>query len=447
MTQLRLLASPRFAPFFLTQFLGALNDNLFKNALAILVVYRDLSLGGVEPRDVVVMSAGLFVLPFVLFSSFAGQLADRFPKPRLIRWTKAAEIVLMVAGAVALALGHLPSLLLVLFFLGAQASFFGPAKYSILPQLLGEHELIGGNALVETGTFLAILFGTILGGVLIASAANGPYLVGAAVCLLAVAGWWASLRVPPLPAENPDLALGWNPITPVRQTVTATRSNRMVFLSVLGIAWFWFFGSCFITVLPEYGKSTLHGDEHVVTLLLSLFCIGTAAGSLLCERLSGGIVEPGLAPLGSIGMTAAAFDLFLIGVPGSDAGSGPLRGILAFASGPTGWRIMLDFVLIALFAGLFIVPLYAVVQQRAAATHRARVIAGCNILGALFMVVSSAMLMGLFRLGLSIPQVFAVIALLNAAASAAVYLAAPEFASRFARWISAGGPLRLLPGR
>jgi MFS family permease len=441
-TQLRLLGARRFAPFFWTQFLGALNDNLFKNALAILVVYHGLSLGGMEPADVVVLSAGLFILPFVLFSAFAGQLADRFAKPRLVRWIKAAEIALMVVGALALMLENLPLLLIVLFLMGAQSSFFGPVKYSILPQLLHQDELVGGNALVETGTFLAILFGTIAGGLMIAVDDLGRYLVGAAICAVALAGWWASFGVPPLPPENPRLQLTWNPVTPLRETVRATWSNRTVFLSALGISWFWFFGSSFIALLPEYGKSVLVGDEHVVTLLLALFCVGTACGSLLCERLSGGTVETGLVPVGSIGMSLMAFDLFLVGSPVPEADA--LRGVVAFASGPSGWRVMLDFVLLAMFAGLFIVPLYALVQQRSRASHRSRVIAGSNILGALFMVASSLMLMAFLQLGLSVPEIFAAIAVLNAAVSLAVYLVAPEFIVRFAAWLSAGGPVRLL---
>lgn len=441
-TQWRLLGTRRFAPFFWTQFLGALNDNLFKNALAILVVYHGLTFAGLEPRDVVVLSAGLFILPFVLFSAFAGQLADRFAKPVLVRWTKAAEIAVMLAGAGALMLEHLPLLLLVLFLMGAQSSFFGPAKYSILPQLLREHELVGGNALVETGTFLAILLGTILGGLLIAVDGAGRHLVAVAVCLVAAAGWWASLGVPALPPENPRLRLSFNPLTPLRETVRATWSNRVVLLSALGISWFWFFGSSFIALLPDYGKAILVGDEHVVTLLLALFCIGTAAGSLLCERLSRGTIETGLVPVGTIGMSAMAFDLFLVGRPVPEAQE--LRGVIAFAVGPWGWRIMLDFVLLAMFAGLFIVPLYALVQQRSPASHRSRVIAGCNILGALFMVGSSLMLMGLLSLGLTSPEIFGVIAALNAVVSVAVYAAAPEFVARFAAWLAAGGPLRIL---
>ncbi len=442
MTQLRLLGERRFAAFFWTQFLGALNDNLFKNALAILIVYRGLSVAGLEPRQLVVLSAGIFIAPFAIFSAFAGQLTDRFRKPPLVRLTKLAEIVLMVLAAVGLAREDLPMLLIVLFLMGAQSSFFGPVKYSILPQLLRREELVGGNALVGSGTFLAILLGTIAGGVLVAVDDIGRYLVGGAVCVVAVTGFLSSLAIPPLAAESPHLVLSWNPIKPLRETFRVTRSNRTVFLSILGISWFWFFGSCFIALLPEYGKSVLRGTEYVVTTLLALFCVGTAIGSLLCERLSGRKVEIGLVPIGSVGMTLAALDLFLAGAPslGSDDS---LRGLLEFAAQPASWRVMLDFVLIAVFGGLYIVPLYTVVQQRSAATHRSRVIAGSNILGAVFMVASSLLLSGLLHVGLTIPQIFAVIAAMNAAVAAFIYKTIPEFLYRFVAWVVANVMYRL----
>ncbi len=440
-SQMHLLRERRFSAFFWTQFLGALNDNLFKNALAILIVFRSLSVAGLDPSEVVVMSAGVFILPFVLFSAFAGQLADRFRKPPLVRWVKLAEIVLMAIAAVGLALGDLRLLLFVLFLMGAQSSFFGPVKYSILPQLLHKDELVGGNALVETGTFLAILLGTIFGGVLISVPGYGVYLVAGTVLIVAVAGFLASLRVPPLPAENPTLAISLNPITPLRETVRVTSANRTVFLSILGIAWFWFFGGCFIALLPDYGKSVLHGGEHVVTLLLALFCVGTAVGSLLCERLSGRTVELGVVPIGSLGMSLAALDLFLAGTP--EAVGGPLLGVGGFIGVPSSWRIMFDFVLIAVFGGLYIVPLYTLVQQRSEAAYRSRVIAGSNIMGALFMVASSIMLMALLRAGLEIPQIFLVLSLMNIAVAFYIYQTIPEFLFRFAAWVVANIMYRL----
>ncbi len=438
---MQLLKERRFAPFFWTQFLGALNDNLFKDALAILVIFHSLSVAGLGPREVVVLSAGVFILPFVLFSAMAGQLADRFRKPMMVRWVKLAEIGLMLAAGVGLVRGDLGVLLVVLFLMGAQSSFFGPVKYSILPQLLDKDELVGGNALVETGTFLAILVGTILGGVLVSAPDVGVYLVSGSVVVIALAGFIASLRIPPLAAENPGLEISLNPIVPLRETVRVTRANRAVFLSILGISWFWFYGSCFLALLPDYGKSVLHGGEHVVTLLLALFCVGTAAGSLLCERLSGRKVELGLVPIGSLGMTFAALDLFFAGVP--SATSIELLGVGEFVGLPGSWRVMIDFVLIALFGGLYIVPLYTMVQQRSEPEYRSRVIAGSNIMGAFFMVASSVTLMGLLSAGLSIPQIFGVLALMNVAVAVYIYQTIPEFLYRFVAWVVANVMYRM----
>ncbi len=429
MKQWALLGDPRFAAFFWTQFLGALNDNLFKNALAILVVFQALSIGGLGPSQVVVLSAGVFILPFVTFSAFAGQLADRYPKPQLIWWVKLVEVVLMVVAAVGFVLDDLPMLLVVLFAMGAQSSFFGPAKYSILPELLREDEMVGGNALIETGTFLAILFGTIAGGLLIAVADYGRPLVGAAVCLVAIAGFLTSSRIPRLGAQNPDLRISLNPAGPLRETIAATRRDPTVSAGILGISWFWFFGGSFLALLPDYGRSDLVGNEHVVTAMLALFCVGTAAGSLLCEKLSGREIELGLVPIGSIGLTLAALDLFWVGAP-NVASTAP-RSIALFVADPTSWRIMLDFVLLALFGGLFIVPLYALIQWRSPAAYRSRVIAGANILNSLFMVASSLLLMAMIRAGLSNGQMFAVLAVMNAAVAATIYKRVPEFLVRF----------------
>jgi 1-acyl-sn-glycerol-3-phosphate acyltransferase len=325
--------------------------------------------------------------------------------------------------------------------MGAQSSFFGPVKYSILPQLLHKDELVGGNALVETGTFLAILFGTILGGVLVSVPDVGVHLVGGALVVVAVAGFLTSLRVPDLPPENPGLRISLNPVTPLVETARVTRANRAVFLSILGISWFWFYGSCFLALLPDYGKSVLHGGEHVVTLLLALFCVGTAIGSLLCDRLSGHKIELGLVPIGSIGMTLAGFDLFLVGTP--PATTAELLSATQFVGLPGSWRVMIDFVMIALFGGLFIVPLYTMVQQRSEAEHRSRVIAGSNILGAFFMVASSLMLMALLRVGLSLPQIFAVLALMNVAVAVYIYQVIPEFLLRFVAWVVANVMYRM----
>ncbi len=436
MTQLTLLRTRRFAALFWTQFLGAFNDNLFKNALVILVTYKALGVWGLAPQEVVAASGGLFILPFFLFSATAGQLADRFPKPRLVHWVKGAEIAFMAVAAVGFLTERIGLLLVTLFLMGLHSTFFGPVKYSILPQLLDEDELVGGNALVETGTFLAILLGTIAGGVLVAQGESGLRWLGITLIGVAILGLLASLRIPPLPAENPTLPIAWNPVRPTLETYAITRRNRTVFLSILGISWFWFFGAALLALLPSYTKDVLHANEHVVTLFLALFCIGIAAGSLLCERLSDRKLELGLVPFGSIGMSVFAFDLFLASAPPATA-LDAAAGIGSFVTTAGGLRIMVDLALLATSSGFFIVPLYTLVQQRSEAAARSRIIAGNNILGAFFMVLSSLMLIGLHAAGVSIPRTFLVLAILNGAVAVYIYQIIPEFLLRFVAWILA----------
>jgi 1-acyl-sn-glycerol-3-phosphate acyltransferase len=434
MSQLNLLRRRRFAAIFCTQFLGAFNDNLFKNALMILITYKSMSVLGLAPGDLVALSGAIFTLPFFLFSATAGQLADKLSKPKLVHWIKLAEIAIMILGAVGFMTGNLWLLLTVLFLMGLHSTFFGPVKYSILPQLLTDDELVGGNALVEMGTFLAILLGTIAGGVVIASGDAGLARISAAVIGVAIAGYLASLRIPTLPAENPSLPFTWNPVRPMMETYSLTRSNRTVFLSVLGASWFWFFGAAILALLPAYTKDHLHATEGVVTLFLAAFCTGIGIGSLLCERLSDRKLELGLVPFGSIGMTLFTFDLFLAGGHIATAASEPI-GVVEFLRTPGGLRICLDLLFLSSFGGMYIVPLYTLIQQRTEAAYRSRVVAGNNILGALFMVASALMVVALGAVGLSIPQVFLVLALLNAAVAAYIYRLMPEFLFRFIAWI------------
>ena len=436
MSQLNLLRRRRFGAIFCTQFLGAFNDNLFKNALMILITYKSMSMLGLAPGDLVALSGAIFMLPFFLFSATAGQLADKLRKPMLVRWIKLAEIGIMILGAVGFMTGTLWLLLTVLFLMGLHSTFFGPVKYSILPQLLTDDELVGGNALVEMGTFLAILLGTIAGGVVIASGDAGLPRISAAVIAVAVAGYLTSRRIPDLPAENPTLAFTWNPVRPTMETYTLTRSNRTVFLSVLGASWFWFFGAAILALLPSYTKDHLHASEGVVTLFLAAFCTGIGIGSLLCERLSDRKLELGLVPFGSIGMTLFAFDLFLAGGRTVITASEPI-GVFEFLRAPGGLRICLDLLFLSSFGGMYIVPLYTLIQQRTEAAYRSRVVAGNNILGALFMVASALMVVGLGAAGLSIPQIFLVLALLNAAVASYIYRLMPEFLFRFIAWILA----------
>ena len=438
MSQLHLLSNRRFWPFFFTQFFGAFNDNVFKNALAIMVAFRSLTVLGLAPGQVVVLSSGIFILPFFLFSATAGQLADKYEKATLMRWVKLAEIPIMLLAATGFVLDSPALLLGVLFLMGTQSSFFGPTKYSVLPELLETRDLVGGNALVETGTFVAILLGTIAGGLLVALGDSSAGALAGGLPAVAVLGFVTSTRIVRTGPRQPDLKVSRNPVTPMLQTFRVTRGNRPVFLSVLGISWFWFVGASLLSVLPSYVKDVARGDEHVVTFFLALFCVGIASGSLLCERLSRHTLELGLVPLGSLGLTLFALDLFFIGAPTiAGATAAAPAGVTELLSAPTGWRLALDFFLFSVSGGFFTVPLYTMIQQRSDPAVRSRVIAGNNILNALFMVVASLLLMALFAAGVSIPQVFGVIALLNLLVAWYIYQVIPEFMLRFVVWMLA----------
>ncbi|MEM7138511.1 MAG: MFS transporter [Myxococcota bacterium] len=433
MSQATLLRRRRFSPFFATQFFGAFNDNLFKNALMVTVAYRSSTLAGLSTQSVIAMAAGLFILPYFLFSAWAGQLADKISKTTLIRWVKLAEIVFMVGAALGFWLDSLPLLLFVLFLMGLQSAFFGPAKYSILPELVHSRELTGGNALVETGTFIAILLGTIAGGLL---ANEHLHIVGVFAIVVAILGVASSLAIPRTAPADPELPFSLNPITPALATYRSVKANQTVFLSVLGISWFWFLGASFLTLLPSFGKDVLGAAESIVTMLLSVFCVGVAVGSLLCERLGGRKLEIGLVPFGSIGLTLAAVDLYFASAPLGRVGDS-LMGLSVFLAQPNAWRMIADFFLLAVFGGFFTVPLYTLIQERSDPETRSRVIAGNNILNALFMVLSSLMLMALPKLGVTIPQTFLILAALSALVSAYIYSVIPEFLLRFWAWIVA----------
>ncbi len=443
MSQLHLLAERRFWPLFWTQFLGAFNDNLFKNALVILVAYRSMTLVGISSQTIVVACAGIFILPFFLFSATAGQLADRLAKWRLIRWVKVWEIGVMALAGVGFATHSLPLLLAVLFLMGMQSTFFGPAKYAILPELLDEESLVGGNALVAMATFLAILLGTITGGLVIAGGEVWVARVGGMVVAVALLGWLTSLYIVKTPPANPGLRVDRNPVSPMVEILRVTRRVHSVYLSVLAISWFWLLGASFLSLLPNFAKDVLGGDETVVTLCLAVFCVGIGAGSMLCERLSRRHLELGLVPLGSIGISIFAADLAFAGWRFRGAGSAELLPAAEFLHQPGGWHVLFDLLMIAVFAGFYTVPLMTFIQQRSAGGERSRVIAGNNILNSLFMVVSSVLLVGLLAVGVSIPGVFLALALLNIAVAAYIYTVIPEFLLRFAAWCLANLLYRL----
>jgi len=431
-SQFALLRERRFLPFFLTQFFGAGNDNVFKFAFTVLATYSAAEWGGLDPKSAGAVIGGIFILPFVLFSATAGQLADKYDKAALMRFIKNLEIAIMLAIAAGF-VGQIAALLFAgVFLMGLHSTLFGPVKYAYLPQHLHETELTGGNGLVEMGTFVAILLGTILGGVLVGVPGKGPELVAAASVALAIIGRVAVGFVPVSPAAEPALKINWNPFTETWKNLGHARASRTVFLSLLGISWLWFFGSIFLTTFTGFAKETLGGDQNVVTLLLAVFSFGIGVGSLLCERLSGRKVEIGLVPFGSIGMTVFAVDLWLSSSALTPAG---LSGLAEFLADHKHWRVMADLFLLAMFSGFYSVPLYALIQSRCEPTHRARIIAANNILNALFMVVASVMSAALLQAGLSLPQLYLVVGLLNAAVAVYIYTLVPEFLMRFIAWL------------
>lgn len=428
--QFRLLRTRRFAPFFWTQFAGAFNDNVYKNVLILMIAFQAASAGQMNSDILINVAAGLFILPFFLFSAISGQIADKYEKSKLIRMIKLAEILIMCLGAVALYFNHTALLLILLFFMGIQSTFFGPVKYSIMPQHLDDTEIIGGNALVEMGTFVSILLGTIAGGIL---ALQGRQWAAAVVVFVAVAGWLVSRKIPSAAAASPKLKINWNLISQSIKTIQYARKERVVYLSIMGISWFWFLGACYLTQIPNFTKNILYGSESVATLLLAMFSIGIGGGSLLCEWLSGKKVEYGIVPIGSIGISLFGLDLALayhISDPGVQL------GILEFVKTPGGIRVLFDLVMIGVFGGLYIVPLFAIVQTRSAAAYRSRIIAANNIINALFMVGAAAcgaLLIGVS--GLSIPHFFIVIVAMNIVVAVFIYSLVPEFTMRCMIWV------------
>lgn len=432
MKSIGLLSKKRFLPFFLTQFSGALNDNLYKNGLTVFIAFQSASITQSESNDLVNIAAGLFILPFFLFSAIAGQLADKYEKSLLISRIKLLEIVIMLFAGLAFYLNSIPMLIGLLFLMGTQSALFGPVKYSLLPQVLQDEELIGGNALVEFGTFIAILIG-LIAGVLITSIENsGSYWLSLAVFCMAVIGYLVSLKIPLAKADDPELKLDYHLLRQFIQSFHFARENRSVFYSIMGISWFWFLGITYVTQLPNFVRYELGGNEQVYVLLLALFSIGIGAGSFLCEKMSGRIVELGLVPIGSLGLTLFGIDLYF--TP-PDALSSELISTWEFAVSTNNTRVMLDIFLLGVFGGLYIVPLFALVQQRSKVTKRARIIAANNVLNALFMVVATVFSLFALSLGLTIAELFLVMSLMNIAVAVWIFTLIPEFIMRLLVWL------------
>ncbi len=428
--QKHLLRDRRFWPSFWTQYFGAFNDNVFKNALVMLITYKSYRLGALTPESMVALCGGIFILPFFLFSALAGQICDKYPKHQLIFYIKIWEILVMLVGAYGFIAQQVEVLIGTLFVMGLQSTFFGPVKYSILPELINDNELVHGNALFSMGTFVSILLGMILGGTLIADKASGDLYVAISVVLFAIIGALFSLKIHSLKANAPELKIEYGLFKPTWHIIKITKQTKSVFLAVMGISWFWFLGAALLSMFPPYVKNLIGGSEYVATLFLALFSIGVAVGSILCSKLSRERLELGLVPFGTFGMSLFILDLFLVGNPVPMAPDN--NGILPFLNNPAYYRIIFDVFAFSAFSGLYTVPLMTFIQQRSAEGERSRIIAGLNVLNALFMVGSAVILTIFYQvLHLSMPQIFGIWALINFLVSLYIYTVLPEFLLRF----------------
>ncbi|WP_034838002.1 MFS transporter [Endozoicomonas numazuensis] len=427
-SQLALLGKKRFLPFFLTQFLGAFNDNIYKNSLLLMVAFAAADSLPFNSDLFINLAAGLFILPFFLFSSAAGQICDKYEKSMIIRRVKLLEIVIMAVASGFIITQNYLVLLALLFLMGTQSAFFGPVKYAIIPQHLDEDELIGGNALVEMGTFVAILAGTLGAGILIEQP-DAHIWVACSVILFAILGYLACRFIPDAKAAAPDLKMNWNLFQQSLVMIRDTRSNDSVHKSIIAISWFWALGAAYLTQLPNLASEILKGSPQVVSIMLAMFTIGVAAGSLFCGRLSKGHVEPGIVPIGALGLSLFGIDLYFAITPATTV---ELLSINAFIENSENLRVLLDLGIIGFFGGLFIVPLYAMVQQRTPENRRAQAIAALNVQNSMYMVGSAVF--GMVFLGvleLSIEQFFLTLGVLNLLVCALIFRRVPEFIECF----------------
>ena len=434
--QFQLLKQQRFRPFFFTQFLGAFNDNVFKTALITLVAFHASSLSSINGATLATLLPGLFILPFFLFSATTGQIADKYEKSQIIRLVKVFEIAIMLFASAGFFLHNIWLLATALFMMGMHSTLFGPVKYAYLPQHLKVDELVGGNGMLETGSFIAILLGQVLGAWL-GMQQHYETLTSLAVLGLAILGYWVSLSIPNSPAGAPTLLVNWNPITETYRNLKKIWGQQSLWLAIIGISWFWFYGATLLAQFPSFAKNVLHGDESVFILLLSVFSVGIGIGSLLCEKLSKHKVELGLVLFGAIGLTLFGIDLY---ASAANIHAAPSASILSqnyavFLSNFTAWRLLTDIILIGIFGGLYIVPLYAFLQANAQPGFQSRVIAANNIMNALFMVISAGFSLWVFSLGFNIPQLFLITALLNAPVTVYLCIRQPEYLRSFLVWV------------
>ncbi|MGB4812592.1 MAG: MFS transporter [Methylophilaceae bacterium] len=442
--QFTLMNEQRFRPFFFTQFLGAFNDNVFKTTLITLVTFHAASLTTIDSGTLATVLPGLFILPFFLFSATAGQLADKFEKSLVIRNIKVFEIGIMLFASAGFFFHHLWLLATALFMMGMHSTIFGPVKYAYLPQHLKETELIGGNGMIEMGTFVAILLGQVLGAWL-AMQHQHETLTSIVIIIIAILGYWTSRKVPNSPAADPQLKINWNPITETYRNVKFVWQHQTIWLAIVAISWFWFFGATLLAQFPNFAKEVLYGDESVFILLLSIFSLGIGIGSLMCEKLSKGKVELGLVLFGAIGLTIFGVDLYWSSTTiHHSLNNKVLFDYLSFISKQydaqgqlilTHWRLLADIVCIGFFGGLFIVPLYALIQTRSEKSHQSRVIAANNIINSLFMVVSAVFSVLIFKQKFTIPELFLCTALLNILVMIYLCIRQPEYYKAFIAWV------------
>ncbi|QYF92222.1 MFS transporter [Massilia sp. PAMC28688] len=431
-SQFALMGQRRFAPFFWTQFLGAFNDNVFKTAFLVVLTYDAVSWTTLDPKMLTSLIPGLFILPYVFFSATAGQIAEKMEKGRLAQYVKMIEIAIMAIAGFGWLTKSLPLLLFAVVGMGVHSALFGPVKYAYMPQHLKPEELTGGNGLVEMGTFVGILLGQVLGAALVQYAGIGVQLVAGGTLVLAILGLLVSYRIPHSPAPMPDLKINPNPFTETIRNLSFSRQNRTVFLSMLGNSWFWFYGAMILSQFPVYAKDYLHGDYSVFVGLLTVFSVGVGTGSLLCEKLSGHKVEIGLVPFGAIGLSIFGIELYLASIAYAGTAAVSMAG---FVATPGALRILFDIVMLGVFGGLFIVPLFALIQTRCDPDHLSRTIGGLNILNALFMIGAAGVAMLMHAYGFTIPQMFLATAILNALVAVYIFTLVPEFLIRFLAWM------------
>lgn len=434
-TQFGLMKEKRFRPYFFTQFLGAFNDNVFKTALITLVAFHSASLSNVDSDALTTLLPGLFMLPYFIFSATAGQLADKYERSKIIRYVKLLEIGIMIFASIGFFIHNIWLLSLALFLMGIHSTMFGPVKFAYLPQHLKQHELMGGNGMVEMGSFVAILLGQILGAWL-ATQANHETVISISVIVIACLGYFTSRGIPHSPAPAHALKINWNPITETYKNLKFSWDHQVIWLALVAISWFWFFGATLVAQFPNLAKQVLHGDESVFILLLAVFSLGVGSGSLLCEKLSKGNTGLGLVVFGAIGLSAFGADMYFSATKIHELTNATHNvNFISFINASlTHWRLLIDIVLLGSFGGFYIVPLYTLIQTRCEKSHQSRVIAGNNILNALFMVFSALISVWFLKKGYSIPALILATASLNVFVTIYLCIRQPQYLHSFLAW-------------